>query len=283
MNYNLAWPPQTFSQRALSVLLAVAAVHDGYVLSRSVISSPVGGELMAECLGQSLRDKGTELHPRHAFQRVESSPGQFETKYEARSYRGPDGELHTPKATASYNAMAVQSIVLDIKDAICRVSDTPFDPEENASIPTAAYELPDGQEIQIGPDRFTIPELLFDPELLSRYGRPGKAALASAPPGEGGEPGSLLSLQDTVNASISRCDVDVRREFYGGVVLVGGTSLLQGLRERLEKQLTAIAPQVARVKVGREGEGGGVLDEGECDEHGMCVNLSFIDTTRREL
>lgn len=31
------------------------------------------------------------------------------------------------------------------QDALCRVSDNAFDPEDNANIPTQAYELPDGQ------------------------------------------------------------------------------------------------------------------------------------------
>ncbi len=34
---------------------------------------------------------------------------------------------------------------------------------ENANIPTVAYELPDGSELQIGPDRFKVPEVLFRP------------------------------------------------------------------------------------------------------------------------
>lgn len=44
--------------------------------------------------------------------------------------------------------------------------------------------------------------------------------------------------------------MDVRRELYGGVVLTGGTAGFAALRERLEKELTDIAPQMAKVKVG---------------------------------
>lgn len=49
--------------------------------------------------------------------------------------------------------------------------------------------------------------------------------------------------------SINRCDVDIRREMYNGVVLSGGTSLFTGLRDRLEKDLFDLAPQGTKVKV----------------------------------
>jgi actin-related protein len=43
--------------------------------------------------------------------------------------------------------------------------------------------------------------------------------------------------------------VDVRRELYSGIVLTGGTSMFSTLRDRLERELTEIAPQMAKVKV----------------------------------
>lgn len=48
-----------------------------------------------------------------------------------------------------------------------------------------------------------------------------------------------------------RCDVDVRRELYSGVVLAGGTAMFASLRDRLERELTEIAPNMAKVKVSR--------------------------------
>lgn len=46
----------------------------------------------------------------------------------------------------------------------------------------------------------------------------------------------------------SRCDVDVRKDLYNNVVLTGGTAGFAGLRERLEKELADLAPQMAKVK-----------------------------------
>jgi actin-related protein len=44
--------------------------------------------------------------------------------------------------------------------------------------------------------------------------------------------------------------VDIRRELYGGIVLTGGTAGFATLRDRLEKEVADLAPQMAKVKVG---------------------------------
>lgn len=46
---------------------------------------------------------------------------------------------------------------------MCRVCYIDDGQVENANIPTVAYELPDGSELHIGPDRFKVPEVLFRP------------------------------------------------------------------------------------------------------------------------
>jgi actin-related protein len=83
-------------------------------------------------------------------------------------------KLKFPGTTASYRAYHIEAIVQDAKHTACRVSDTPFDPTDNENIPTVAYELPDGQEIQVGADRFAVPEVMFNPTLLSRFGEVGQ-------------------------------------------------------------------------------------------------------------
>jgi hypothetical protein len=62
-----------------------------------------------------------------------------------------------------------------------------------------SYELPDGQVITIGNERFRAPEALFQPSVL------------------GLESGGLHV--STFNA-IMKCDVDVRKDLYGNIVLV---------------------------------------------------------------
>lgn len=78
----------------------------------------------------------------------------------------------------------------DIKETMCRVQEAAFHEEQNKTIPTVTYELPDGQEVQvhswfilrdifllffyiciaqIGSDRFKVPEILFQPTLVATF------------------------------------------------------------------------------------------------------------------
>ena len=47
--------------------------------------------------------------------------------------------------------------------------------------------------------------------------------------------------------SIFKCDLDIRRDLYGNVVLSGGTTMLPGIADRMMKELTALAPSSVKV------------------------------------
>merc|ERR1712126_127335 len=49
--------------------------------------------------------------------------------------------------------------------------------------------------------------------------------------------------------SIMKCDVDIRKDLYANVVLSGGTTMFQGIGERMTKELTALAPSTMKIKV----------------------------------
>ncbi|KAG5221711.1 actin-related protein [Salix suchowensis] len=109
-----------------------------------------------------------------------------------------------------------------------------------SNIPLTPYELPDGQTIEIGADRFKIPDILFNPSLVQTI--PGMANFVEIAPDARGLPQMAIE-------SINKCDVDIRRELYSSILLAGGTASMQQLKERLEKDLLEESPQAARVKV----------------------------------
>lgn len=43
--------------------------------------------------------------------------------------------------SSSFRQFHVDQIAADLKESICRVSDGPFDAQENSSIPTVSYEV----------------------------------------------------------------------------------------------------------------------------------------------
>ncbi|KAK5654530.1 hypothetical protein OQA88_7159 [Cercophora sp. LCS_1] len=91
-----------------------------------------------------------------------------------------------------------------------------------------SYELPDGQVITIGNERFRGPEAMFRPYFL------------------GLEDGGLHILAFN---SIMRCDVDDRMELYGNIVLSGGNTMFPGIADRMKKEMEALAPSSAKVKI----------------------------------
>ncbi len=90
------------------------------------------------------------------------------------------------------------------------------------------YQLPDGQEIAIGDERFRCPEALFNPSVLGLQS---------------------CGLPETTYNSIMKCDVDMRKDLFGSIVLSGGTTMLPGFVERMQKEITALAPSTLRIRV----------------------------------
>ncbi|MED6143791.1 Actin-like 6A [Stylosanthes scabra] len=230
----------------------VAPVHDGYVLQKgdlgqwfsclhvtrlgclyytllAVATSPIGGEFLTDCLMKSLESKGIVIKPRYSFRRKEIRPGEFQTV-----------DLDFPNTTESYKLYSQRVIASDIKECVCRAPDTPYDDSAYSNIPMTPYELPDGQTIEIGADRFKIPDVLFNPSLVQTI--PGIESFAEVAP-------SVRGLPQMVIESINKCDVDIRRELFSSILLAGGTASMQQLKERLEKDLLEESPQAARVKV----------------------------------
>lgn len=46
-----------------------------------------------------------------------------------------------------------------------------------------------------------------------------------------------------------KCDIDIRKDLYANNVLSGGTTMYPGIADRMQKEITALAPSTMKIKV----------------------------------
>lgn len=169
--------------------------------------------------------------------------------------------LNFPNTTPSYKSFATRLVANDLKEATLRVSEMPFDRQQVVGNNFAvSYDLLDGTMVDVGLERFTIPELLFTPssirerESLQQHGASSASVLSQVSAQKQGEAAPLSSHVDIqamhllAQESIMRCDNEIKKELYGSIVLTGGNSLFHGLAKRFESELQAKVPANTKVK-----------------------------------
>merc|ERR1719424_2609675 len=67
-------------------------------------------------------------------------------------------------------------------------------------------------------------------------------------------PHAILRMEQTgihecTYNSIMKCDVDIRKDLYANTVLSGGTTMFPGIADRMQKEITALAPSTMKIKV----------------------------------
>lgn len=128
------------------------------------------------------------------------------------------------------DTLATRRAVRTLKEQQCFVAQH-YKTELAAADPDLerTFQLPDGKEIvAAGTERFRCPEALFQPCLL------GKEA---------------AGIHELTFQAITKCDVDVQKGLSASIVLAGGTMEMQGMRERMLKELSGLLPPSMMTKV----------------------------------
>jgi len=131
----------------------------------------------------------------------------------------------------SFTTSAEREIVRDIKEKLAYVStDFTNDIEKAAdsSEVEKQYELPDGNIITVGAERFRCPEVLFQPSFIGK---------------------ESSGIHELTYKSIMKCDIDIRKDLYKNTVLSGGTTMFPFIEDRLQNEIKALAPAGNDIKI----------------------------------
>eukprot|EP00128_Syssomonas_multiformis_P001658 Colp12_sorted_trinity150504_noHs@6258 len=140
-------------------------------------------------------------------------------------FAGRDLTAYMERFLKVRDSTTTTKIARDIKETHTRVA-LDFEKEMATTFATTtpytrAYELPDGGS-------FRCPEALFQPSLIGM---------------------EALGIHETTYNSIMKCDVDIHEDLYANIVLSGGSTMFPGITDRMQKEMTALAPSNTKVNI----------------------------------
>lgn len=115
-----------------------------------------------------------------------------------------------------------------MKEQYCYIA-----PDFSTSLADPAFEeesvrLPDGNMIVMGQQKFTAPEIIFQPELASK---------------------KTCGLGELLYYSLMKCDEKLRAELAANITLSGGNTKFPGFDKRLSTELSNLLPEGQQPRV----------------------------------
>ncbi|KDO31581.1 hypothetical protein SPRG_03511 [Saprolegnia parasitica CBS 223.65] len=169
---------------------SVVPVLEGYVQAHNAIRQPVGGAALNAFLRARLDDKIAKLPSATAFASL---------------------PLH------------------DIKETVCRVSETLFDEKANGQIPQMPYELPDGTQVAFGTERFCVAERYFAYDTAASSRTSNAVDMSSG-----------IFVPTMICEGAAKGDADTKKELLQNIILTGGSSCFENMPTRLEREVSAM-------------------------------------------
>lgn len=137
-------------------------------------------------------------------------------------------QLLLRKAGHHFHTTSELEIVRIMKEKACYVALNPAKEEKDSVRKYDEFVLPDGKTIQLGPERFRAPEILFNPELIgSEY----------------------VGVHQVVVDSINKVDMDLRKSLFANVLLSGGSTVCRGFGDRLLNEVKKLALKDVKIKI----------------------------------
>merc|ERR1711903_318819 len=154
----------------------------------------------------------------HAIQRINLA-GRDLTDYICKILTESKINLHTSAERMS---------AMKIKEDLCYVSMTFATDVDNFAGKEKQFEMPDGTVVTVHNQMIRCPELMFKPSLDGK---------------------EMMGLHELTKKTVNDCDLDVRKDLLGNVVMSGGTTMFPNMPERLQAELQGLVPEATKVKV----------------------------------
>lgn len=257
---------------------SVTPVVDGICLLRNSMKTNYSGQFLNDHVKNFLTTKFPDVNLELKYKIKEKTPTVYPTKadFVAKSF--------DEKITQSYDDFQEQKIYSEFKELMLEVPEKKMNTSnpQNAEAIKEQYddesekrlfELPSGQSVEAGIDRFRLADTLFDPasypfedksmdkkypanngelDISSPYDdyRPLKRArkTGSGPstptpaPENGTTEKTARGLSHLITHAISSIDIDLRTSIAHNIIVTGGTSLIPRLTERLYNELSNSNP-----------------------------------------
>eukprot|EP00040_Diaphanoeca_grandis_P032169 m.194469 g.194469 ORF g.194469 m.194469 type:complete len:435 (-) comp32530_c0_seq1:247-1551(-) len=204
--------------------MSVTPVYDGFVLYNNIKRNNIAGNFLTDYYRNYLeKDKNLDIVPVYKI-KSKSAVGEGETaKFIAKKLQG---------ITNSYDSFMKNEVVRDFQSIVPRISDRAYQEESLSSLPTTAYEFPNGYNSAFGLVRYQGPEHLFNPHKFDAASKESSSNKKVIP-----------GVHELVRSSLMSCDVDIHNNLWNSIILSGGATLCSGFVERLDAELRmAFAP-----------------------------------------
>jgi actin len=199
----------------------VASIYEGHLIQDSCFRMGMCGKDIDEYLEKEFKNNGQYDIISGKKQAMTSAVGCESTQTSAL----PQVVLDEANFCFTSNA----GILRNMKETLGYVS---LDYSEELLRPLGdverKYELPDGQSVTIGQDRFKCGEIMFQPSLIGKN-----------------EDG----IHQVIDMSIRKCDEELRADLYNTIVIGGGNCSFPEFTTRLTKEVATIAPSSLKVRV----------------------------------
>ncbi|KAE8994375.1 Alpha-centractin [Phytophthora rubi] len=159
-------------------------------------------------------------------------------------------QLLLRRAGYNFQTSAEREVVREIKEKLCYVAFNPTKeeqleaeksalavkdmlsaktkPSSASGDDTSAYYLPDGTLLNIGPEKFRAPEVLFRPEIIGSEAR---------------------GVHECLVQAIMKSDLDLRKTLFSQIILSGGSTLFPGFGDRLLAEVRKKAPKDIKIRI----------------------------------